>query len=214
MEATKFFIDNPNIIFNNPKMNLIVDDGRNFLFVTKRKYDVIFVYPFNPLKDENMSFYTKDFLQLCKSKLNPNGLISIWFPITTIGRNKSLILLKTFLEVFPHSALFSTFPVSSYDDVRGGGFLIGSVTEDGLHLSLGYLEERFQSLSPEVRIELMQSNINNAEDLLRRHVISGNSLIKLCSSVKEIVTDNQTILDYRAARKRWTKKFWFKPHFR
>lgn len=213
LEVTKFFIDNLSNLFNNSKTNLIIDDGRNFLFVTKRKYDIIFVYPFHPLLAENIYFYTKDFLQLCKSKLNPDGLISIWFPTRVRERSESLILLKTFLEVFPNSALFSTYPASSYDDVGLGGLLVGSVAEDGLNLSPAYLEKRLHSLNSVVKTELIQSNINNAQDLLKRCVVSGNSLTKLCNSVKEIVTDNRTILDYRAARTKWIKKIWSRQNF-
>jgi len=211
-EATKFFINNLDKIFNNPKANLIVDDGRNFLFVTKRKYDVILVYPFFPFEGENIFLYTKDFFELCKARLNPGGLISVWFPFNLESRNDSLILLRTFLKVFPDAALFSTLPKSSYR-VGPWGFLIGSCDKGGLHLLPGYLEERFQTLSPEVRTELMQAGINNPKDLLEYFVSDYKNLIKLCGSQGQIITDNRTFLDYRIARKKWIRAvgFWRFP---
>ncbi|MDD4894166.1 MAG: hypothetical protein PHW54_02500, partial [Candidatus Omnitrophica bacterium] len=208
-DAKRFFINNSDPVFDNPKVNLIVDDGRNFLFLTKRKYDVILVYPFSYVFSDTIFLFTKDFLQLCKNKLNPGGVIAVFFPITQnmLVENKidhSKVLLKTFSEVFPHFALFSTLPLSPY--IGGGASLIGTVDPGGINFSPEYLKNRFKSLSPEVKTELMISNINNAEDLLKHLILDKVSLEKIYGPIKDIVTDNRTIIDYRGARLNWSKR--------
>ncbi len=206
MEITPFFLDNPDKLFNNPKTNIFVDDGRNFLFKTKEKYDAILVYPYSPLYTETIYFYTKEFFQLCKSKLNKGGLVSIWFPVKLLGKEASAILVKTFLEVFPYSTFWNTRFGLSFYDVFIGGFLVGTSDKEAFSLSPDYLETRLHSLNEEVKSELIQSDIHNVRDLLSYCVADSDSLVELSKQAKEIVSDDRTILDYRRARESWSKR--------
>lgn len=211
LEASGFFLKDPENFFKDRATNIIIDDGRNFLFVTDTKYDIIFIYPFSPVMGQNIFFYTRDFLELCREKLNPGGLISIWFPPNMLGSDGSQVLLKTFLGIFPDAAFFSTMAESSYEKVGGGGFLVASAVKGGLDLSSGYLEDRIRSLNKSVRRELAYSGIYDAEGILKRLVAGRESLFGLCSEAKETMTDSRTILDYRETKKRWSEAFGRRP---
>ncbi|MFN7181398.1 MAG: hypothetical protein ACK4NF_01800, partial [Planctomycetota bacterium] len=49
VKAAKKYFHNVNYnVLNNPKVDLIIDDGRSFLFFTQEKFDLIISEPSNP----------------------------------------------------------------------------------------------------------------------------------------------------------------------
>jgi len=199
MQVAGFFIDDADDFFKNPKINIFADDGRNFLFVAQKKYDVILVYPYSPFLSETMYLYTKDFFQLCKSRLNKGGVVSIWLPVRHLGNDASAMLVRTFMEVFPYATFWNTRTGFSFYDVTMGGFLVGAADKGAYSLAPDYLEKRISSSDDTVRSELKSGHIGNASDLLKHCLADSDSLEKFARQAKEIVSDDRTILDYRAA---------------
>lgn len=98
--APLFAADNFNVL-GNPKINFIVDDGRNFLLKTVNRYDVITFEPM-PLALAGVStFYTREYYTLCLNHLNPGGLVSQWIPLHSLSSEVVRSLIYTFTDVFP-----------------------------------------------------------------------------------------------------------------
>lgn len=93
-----------------------VQDGRRFLVDTKTNYDVIVSDVYHSLYSIPTHMTTKEFFEISKTKLSPNGIF-IANVISDLGvRDDSFFYseVRTFREVFPHSLFFAvTDPTSS-----------------------------------------------------------------------------------------------------
>lgn len=72
---------------NDPRVDIIIDDPRKFLNHSA-KYDAIFVGMPEPASGQSNRFYTTEFYEMCKAKLNKDGILilrlrsaeNIWTP--------------------------------------------------------------------------------------------------------------------------------------
>jgi spermidine synthase len=105
MEASEIyfaFLNDQSASANN--VNLIIDDGRSYLFRSGGKYDIVTTNSVHPRLSPNL--YTLDFYQLCANKMNPDGVICQWLPTNWMTANEFGSLVKAFTEVFPNSGLW------------------------------------------------------------------------------------------------------------
>ncbi len=96
----------------NPSGRMIVNDGRNFLLVTPKRYDVITVDPPPPIDAAGVNnLYSQEFMELMRDRLKPGGIAAHWIPAP--GRASGLydqhtvhMLMGTFMRVFPEVRVF------------------------------------------------------------------------------------------------------------
>jgi spermidine synthase len=75
-----FFSDAPSVLAD-PRMHVVIDDGRRFLLRTRRSYDVITIDPPPPVEAAGSSLlYSREFYDVIKTHLKPNGILAQWFP--------------------------------------------------------------------------------------------------------------------------------------
>ena len=91
-------------LLGRPNLRLHADDGRNFLLIHREPYDIITIDPPPPLHSAGtVNLYTREFFELCKSRLTPNGVLCLWMPPGPEG--EMLMVMKTFRDVFPGCAV-------------------------------------------------------------------------------------------------------------
>ncbi len=95
-------------VINNPKFKLIVNDGRNQVFLSPKQYSLIISDATNPLTFDSWPLYTKEFYETCKKKLKPGGIFCQWVPIP-LPNDAIKIILKTFKSVFPHTSFWCIY---------------------------------------------------------------------------------------------------------
>lgn len=101
LEAAPLFEKDNLGIINNPKVNFVVDDGRNFLLTTPNRYDLITFEPM-PLALAGVStFYTQEYYELCRARLKPGGMVSQWIPLHSLSPEVVKALALTFRSAFP-----------------------------------------------------------------------------------------------------------------
>jgi spermidine synthase len=104
-QTFKYYYENAEEILRMKNVKTIVNDGRNFLLLSTRRYDVISVDPAPPIWSAGtVNLYTREFFQLCRDRLTPGGVMCLWFPGGTMDETKSL--LKTFYKVFPNTVVY------------------------------------------------------------------------------------------------------------
>jgi spermidine synthase len=92
-------------ILNRKNLDLVVEDGRNFLLLSPDKYDIITVDPSPPIYSAGtVNLYTREFFLLCKSHLTPGGVMCLWFPEN--NAKESAYIIKTFYSVFPNTSVW------------------------------------------------------------------------------------------------------------
>jgi spermidine synthase len=91
---------------DDKRVRLIVEDGRNYVSNTEKKYDVISVEIGQTFRPGVASFYTLDFYKNARNRLNPNGIVSQFIPIALNDVDVFRSMVESFIQVFPNSVLW------------------------------------------------------------------------------------------------------------
>jgi spermidine synthase len=105
-ELFEYYHKNGGEMLKTPKVRALVNDGRNQILLSPKKYDIITVDPSPPITSAGtVNLYAREFLQLCKERLTPEGVMCLWFPPGREDEVKSLV--KTFASVFPNTLVYA-----------------------------------------------------------------------------------------------------------
>ncbi|MBW1913628.1 MAG: fused MFS/spermidine synthase [Deltaproteobacteria bacterium] len=114
IEACRMFDDVTGDVLSNKKINLINDDGANFLRRSRIQYDTIISDgKSRPGHAGNSLFYSADYYALCRDHLASDGLMIQWVPLETPPEHLKTIL-RTFSSIFPHAYFWINPPYSTY----------------------------------------------------------------------------------------------------
>ncbi|MCJ7580371.1 MAG: fused MFS/spermidine synthase [Candidatus Aminicenantes bacterium] len=119
--VAKFFGPQNYFVLDDPRVEVIYDDARHYILTSKEKFDVITTDPIHPWIKGSASLYTKEYLELVKRHLNPEGIIVQWVPLYESTFETVQSEIATFFDVFPSGSIWSndTF-VWGYDMVLLG----------------------------------------------------------------------------------------------
>ena len=104
--VSMFFAEHNFNVAANPKVRIIIDDGRHFLMTTKEKFDGITSDPLDPWVKGAAALYTKEFFELAKSHLNPGGVVTQFVQLYESNEEAVKSEIGTFFEVFPHGSVW------------------------------------------------------------------------------------------------------------
>ncbi|MFY9826539.1 MAG: fused MFS/spermidine synthase, partial [Thermoanaerobaculia bacterium] len=105
-------------VLANPKVHLVIGDGREILLTTPERYDLIFSEPSNPYRAGVASLFSADFYRSVRGRLRPGGLFLQWLQ----GYELDSQVLRTAI-----ATMASEFPaVESWRIHRSDLMLIGS----------------------------------------------------------------------------------------
>lgn len=115
-----FHTDN---LLNSPLGKVIINDGRNFAFLTHNKYDIVIIDPPPPFNTAGSTvLHSKEYYQDLTKNLNPGGLVNQWIYAYSSRQDDISMAIRTFIEVFPYS-----YAVQKKDSL-GGIFMLGSLS--------------------------------------------------------------------------------------
>jgi spermidine synthase len=113
-----FFPDGERFL-HHPKGRVIISDGRNYVRLSREKYDMIAVDPAPPIESAgSVVLYTREFLTEGKSRLRPGGTFMLWIPYA-LPLDDFKDHVRTFAGVFDHVSLVLS-------PGRHGVFMFGS----------------------------------------------------------------------------------------
>ncbi len=112
-----FYLD-ANEYLHNPLGHIIISDGRNYVRLTNKHFDLITAdFPPPVWSAGTVVLMTHEFYQEASERLNPGGILSVFLPYTPAPEQK--LFLRTFRSSFPYMTV-----------IRGprpvGMFLLGS----------------------------------------------------------------------------------------
>jgi len=93
-------------VWRDPRFHLILEDARNYLASTDASYDVISTDCTDLRYKSNASLYTTDYFALCRRRLRPKGIVTVWMPLGGLGGDTFRMALRTFRSVFPHTTVW------------------------------------------------------------------------------------------------------------
>ncbi|MEE9371240.1 MAG: fused MFS/spermidine synthase, partial [Sedimentisphaerales bacterium] len=122
VEASNFFLPWNNNVLSNPRTNLIIQDGRAHLQLTRQRYDVIISEPSNPWMAGLATLFTRDFFDLVNDGLNEDGIFVQFIHSYQMDWPTFALIGRTFVQVFPNSLLVLTPPSGAGGDYLLVGF--------------------------------------------------------------------------------------------
>ena len=106
MEALPHFEHWNRSIFNDPRVELIVEDGRNYLLGTPDQFDVIISDLFVPWHAGTGDLYAVEHFRTARGRLAEGGLFAQWLPGYQLTVDELRTVVASFLEVFPAATLW------------------------------------------------------------------------------------------------------------
>lgn len=170
--------------YNNEKLDIIIDDARNYIDVVDEKFDVIVTDVTNLKYKRNPYLYTREYFEIMKNSLNINGVAAAWLPIGGLSFNDLKILIRTFDIVFPHTTLwyFTKYPTH---------FIIAIGTPEKLKVNLGKLKIDMEKINKDLKEILVDNEYEVASMLL----LGENDVDNLTYGTV-LHTDNFPILEF------------------
>ncbi len=113
VEGAGYLADVNENVTDRPNVSIRVDDGRNHLLLTDRRYDIITADVIPPTHAGAGKLWSVEYWELTRDALAPGGIMVQWAPQSSV-RDYSMIVCS-FESVFPHVTAWA-----------GGSMLIGS----------------------------------------------------------------------------------------
>lgn len=106
LEAFPLFFTDAEAVSRDPNGRRVATDGRNFLQLTRERFDVITVDPPPPVDAAGVTnLYSREFVRLARERLAPGGVFAHWIPFPG-GGVKDVptlrMLLATIAAEFPY----------------------------------------------------------------------------------------------------------------
>lgn len=106
VEAARLFADENHRLHENPRVRIVVDDGRRYLKTSREVCDLIIADLFLPWQAGDGNLYTLEHYSLARTKLAPGGMFVQWLPLYQLSVEHLGIIAKTFRSVFPQTDLW------------------------------------------------------------------------------------------------------------
>ena len=187
VEASEFFRTENRDVLDDPRVNLVVTDGRNYLATNSYKYDVIISEPSNLWLAGTVNLFSLEFYKLCKERLAQDGVIIQWAHIYHMSTEDLKTIINTFRSVFPHTSIWFT--------ILGDIFMLGTSET----LTIDYMELAKRYNFPNVREDMLRLNIREPLALLSCYLLDEDA-VKLFAADSRINTDDRPVLGFSAPR--------------
>ena len=188
IEATRFFDEYNRRILDDPRVRIIVTDGRNHLALSGKEYDVIISQPSDPAVAGVADLFTQEFFELCHQQLTSDGQLCIWLKATTIEPEVFRSVVHTIDSVFEETTVWTGTNFTEY-------LIVGS--KSPLAVDDRDLRQRMQD--PAVANDLRGINIGSLPELLS-HLVLDREETELFSSGARVHTDDNALLEFSAPR--------------
>ena len=93
-------------VLDDPRVELVVDDGRNYLAGARGSFDVIVGDLLVPWRPAEAPLYTLEHFASVRAALTAGGVFCQWLPLYQLSPEQLAIIVRTFLEVFPAATLW------------------------------------------------------------------------------------------------------------
>ena len=186
-EASHYFDKYNHNILKDPRVNLITADGRNYLSLSNKKYDIIISEPSNPWMAGVADLFTKEFFDLCRKSLNPQGIMCEWLHIYNMDLETFRSIVYTFYTAFPNATIWKP----AYGDC----LLIGSIGD----MSVDYSSFIKRMSNPAIASDLKRINLASPNVFLGR-LMMGPAGIKQMTQGAALHTDDNALVEFAAPR--------------
>jgi spermidine synthase len=187
------FFETPNhYVVANDKVDIRIDDGRHLLATTSERFDAITSDPLDPWVKGAAALYTREFWQLCKTRLNDGGAVTVFVQLYETSEDAVRSELATFLDVFPNAVVFA-------NTVEGMGYDLVLVGRNGSEpIDVARMTHRLARADyARVAASLRAVGFDSALDLVGTFAADASSLEQWLAGA-DVNTDRNLRLQYLA----------------
>lgn len=104
--AGEWFTDYNRGVMNDDRARIVVEDGRTWLAAHADAFDVIISDLFLPWGPGEGRLYTIEHFAAARRALRDEGLFCLWLPMYQLNNDQFMVILNSFLHVFPEAQIF------------------------------------------------------------------------------------------------------------
>jgi hypothetical protein len=161
-----------------PNVRMRTDDGRNFLLLASKRYDVVMADVIRPQHAGSAALYSLEYYALARQALHENGVMVQWID-QTLPENQYRMLLRTFLRAFPYATAWAD-----------GAFVVGSTRPYAVDRRL--IAERLAGRPPSAA---QRSGLNDVDGVLHLFTATDAEL-RAYAGDGLIVTDDHPYIEF------------------
>jgi spermidine synthase len=91
----------------DPRVRLVLEDGRHYLRTHGERFDIITAEPPPPLIAGVVNLYTRDYFMAVAERLAPGGLATYWLPVPQFKPQGARAVVHAFCDAFPDCTLWA-----------------------------------------------------------------------------------------------------------
>ncbi|HKB62210.1 MAG TPA: fused MFS/spermidine synthase [Burkholderiales bacterium] len=91
----------------DPRVQLVLEDGRHYLRVHREQFDIITAEPPPPLIAGVVNLYTREYFMALAERLAPGGLATYWLPAPQFKPQGARAVTRAFCDAFPDCTLWA-----------------------------------------------------------------------------------------------------------
>jgi spermidine synthase len=188
VEASLHFNDVNNRPLEDDRLQMISNDGRNFIYTTNEKFDVIVSEPSNPWVTGVANLFTLEYFKRGAATLTDGGIFCQWLQLYEMSPEDMKTLIATFKAAFPYVHIFR--------GAEGDLMLLGSKREQKFDLSV--INAHLTNVK--VAAELKRVESDSVGDLLSRFYLGSEEVAHISATAK-INTDDNALIEFNAPRR-------------
>ncbi len=186
LTTAPFFAKQNLNVLEDPRLKVIINDGRNHLLLTDQKYDVITSDPFEPLVGGAANLYTVEHFRNGKKRLKPGGIFAQYLPLYQLSPDGYRMIIRSFCSVFPRVSLWYTGTDS---------IMLGSRGKQSITLE----ELKKRMAIPAVKASLAGIGVTNPAQLLQTFVMDPSKIPEIAEK-GALNTDRHPYIEFSAPR--------------
>ena len=191
--AKRYFSAANNSVFSNKKLDLIIQDGKNFITMTDKRFDVIYASPSLPQANQGSAgLFTKEFFAECKKKLKKDGFQCVWIPLHMYSPEEFLTIVKTVIDVYPHVSLWH--PPQTEVSI-GLAYLVCS--EAGVLPDYQIITEKLNrpGIIQDIN-RLDEATFGTPEEFIALFAMGEKTLKRITADITTVNTDNHPVVEF------------------
>jgi spermidine synthase len=173
-------------VLHDPRLHIILQDGRNHLLTTQKKYDVITADATHPWSADSWILYTSEMYQLVRSRLTHQGIFCQWVPLHWMSMDDFKCVLRTMRTEFQHLSLWYT-----------GSYVVAVGSQNPITPDLSDFRHRMQTTA--IQKDLTSVGIDSPASLLGLYLLANDDIDRFVGE-GPLNTDDFAYLEHSASR--------------
>ena len=170
--------------YEDPGLNIVLDDARSYIDFVDERFDVIVTDVTNPKYKRNPYLYTREYFEIMQDALDEDGIAAAWLPLGGLSFADLQTLIATFDRVYPHTTVWYFTPYPTH-------FVILIGTRERATIDLAALQQKMRR----VEADLKTVRLENVYELAGMLLLGEQDVDKLVAGAP-IHTDDRPILEF------------------